>query len=96
MALLPVSVDALTRDMAEVDEFLSSQRGYGIFGLTKKQRLMHAGMLISSDYIGGQNLSMSSAAISGTISLIIAQQAAICAAVAASSAAAASSSSSSS
>lgn len=96
LALLPVSVDALTRDMAEVDAFLSSQRGYGIFGLPKKQRLMHAGMLISSDYIGGENLSMSSAAISSTISLIIAQEAAICAAVAASSAAAASSSSSSS
>lgn len=96
LALLPVGVDALTRDMAEVDAFLSSQRGYGIFGLPKKQRLMHAGMLICSDYIDSeQNTSMNTAAISGTISLIVAQEAALCAAVAASSAAAASNSSSS-
>ncbi len=96
LALLPVSVDLLTRDMAETDAFLEDQRGYGIFGLGKRQRLMHAAMLVSSDYIGlDQNASMHSAAISGTLSLVIAQQAALCAAVAASSAAAAASHSSS-
>lgn len=96
LALLPASVDSLTRDLAETDEFLSNQHGYGIFGPGRRQRLMHAGMLVSSDYISGdQNFSMRSAAISGTLSLIIAQQAALCAAVAASSAAAASSRSSS-
>jgi hypothetical protein len=61
---------------------------------------MHAGMIVASYHLAQINddsthstdgkLSMQTAAISSTISLIVAQQAAICAAVAASSAAAAS------
>ena len=77
----------------EVDDFLSGQKGYGFFGLGRKQRLMHAGMLVTSDYIGRSD-AMNTAAIGGTISLIAAQQAAMCAAIAAASAAAASSGSS--
>ena len=78
-------------DMLEVDDFLAGQRGYGAFGIGKKQRAMHAGMLVTSDYLAqSDNVSMKSAAIGGTISLIAAQQAAMCAAIAASSAAAAS------
>ncbi len=92
LALLPVSVDQLTRDMAEVDEFLSGQRGYGLFGLGKRQRLMHAAMIVSGDYIGEST--MQTAALSSTLSLIIAQQTATCAAIASANAAAAASSSS--
>lgn len=94
LALLPADLDAVTSDIMEVDDFLSGQRGYGILGPGRKQRLMHAGMLVSGEYIGRDgNASMHPAAIGGTISLIAAQQAAMCAAVAASSAAAANSSS---
>ena len=77
------------RDVMEVDDFLAGQRGYGFFGLRRKERLMHAGMLVTSDYIGtaGQP-AMQSAAIGGTVSLIVAQQAAMCAAIAAASASA--------
>jgi len=53
--------------------------------MTKRQRLMHAGLIVTSDYLD-QNTSMQ-AAVSSTISLIIAQQTAVCAAIAAANAA---------
>lgn len=96
LALLPADLSVVMTDIMEVDDFLAGQKGYGILGLGRKQRLMHAGMLVSSEYIGRtDNRIMNSAAIGGTISLVAAQQAALCAAVAASSAAAASAGSSS-
>ena len=93
LAMLPADRSAVVTDIIEVDNFLSEQKGYGFFGVGKKQRLMHAGMLVTSDYLG-ESGTMQTAAIGGTISLIAAQQAAMCAAIAASSAAAASSASS--
>lgn len=98
LALLPAELSCVMADMVEADDFLAQQKGYGILGVGRKQRLMHAGMLVSGVYInesGGRsgNLTMNSAAIGGTISLIAAQQAAMYAAIAASSAAAANSSS---
>lgn len=93
LAMLPADQKAVMTDVMEVDDFLSGQKGYGIFSLGKKQRIMHAGMLVTSDYVG-QSDTMHTAAVGGTLSLIAAQQAAMCAAIAASSAAAASSASS--
>lgn len=90
LATIPVDQEVVMADIMEVDDFLSAQKGYGIFGIGKKQRLMHAGMIVTSDYIGRSD-AMHTAAIGGTISLIAAQQAAMCAAIAASGAAAASS-----
>lgn len=101
LAMLPQ--DNIVNDIIAVDSFLSRQRGYGLLGLGRKQRLMHAGMLVSSYLIAqniqaennlrfNENIAMQTTAISSTVSLIVAQQAAVCAAVAASSAAAASSS----
>lgn len=96
LALLPEEPELVMQDVMEVDDYLSKEKGYGFFGIGKKQRLMHAGMLVVSDYMESEkNLVMNSAAIGGTISLIVAQQAAMCAAIAASSAAATSSSSNS-
>jgi len=93
LALLPVDMTSLITDIIEVDDFLSRQKGYGFFGLGKKLRLMHAGMLVSSDYIGNKdNLMMNSAVLSGTVALIVAQQAALVATIAATSAAASSAS----
>lgn len=90
LATLPADRSTVMTDIMAADDFLSGQKGYGFFGVGRKQRLMHAGMIVTSDYIG-QSGSMQTAAIGGTISLIAAQQAAMCAAIAASSAAAASS-----
>lgn len=92
LALLPEDMDLVIEDIMAADDFLAGQKGYGLFGLGRKQRLMHAGMLAASAFIGeSNNAAMSSAAINGTVSLIAAQQAAMCAAIAASSAAAANS-----
>ncbi|MFV0518529.1 MAG: DUF4003 family protein [Aminipila sp.] len=91
LAMLPEESDDIIMDLIDVDGFLSNQKGYGMFGIDKKQRLMHAGMLVASDYIGNSNnLAMSSSAINAAMSLVAAQQAATVAVIAASSAAAAS------
>ncbi|MDD3141994.1 MAG: DUF4003 family protein [Lachnospiraceae bacterium] len=92
LALLHSDMEQIEQDIIDVDDFLSKQKGYGILGIGKKQRLMHAGMIVMSSYMDDESV-LRSAAINGTISLIIAQQAAMCAAIAASSAAAGSASS---
>jgi len=92
LALLPIEVDTIVNEMIEVDQFLSNQKGYGFFGYGKRQRLMHAAMILSSSYIDEKDSQkMGTVAISGTIAMIAAQQAAMCAAIAASTAASASS-----
>ena len=89
VAMLPAEKEQLVRDIIDVDNYLQQQKGYGFWGsITKRERLMHAAMIVTSDYME-ENSTMSTAAISSTISLVAAQQAAICAAIAASSAAAA-------
>ena len=93
LAMLPASQADIVSDLMDVDAFLSGQKGYGVLGPGRKQRLMHAGMLVASDYLRGDS-KMNTAALHGTIALIVAQQAALCAAVVASSTAAASSSNS--
>lgn len=93
LSMLPEDLAVVRADIMETDGFLSGQKGYGVFGIGRKQRLMHAGMLVSCDYTGqNTSMAMNSAAISGTVSMIAAQQAAMCAAIAASAAASASSS----
>lgn len=93
LALLPVEPETLADQIIEVDRFLANQKGYGFFGLSSKQRLMHAGMLVSTEYVGnGENSAMESAAINSMISLIIAEQVAICTAIAAANAASSASS----
>lgn len=87
LAMLPADTETIAADLVETDDFLASQKGYGILGLDRKQRLMHAGMIVTSNYLNGSQ-TMKTAAIHGAISLIAAQQAAMCAAIAASSAAA--------
>ena len=86
LAMLPDNLDTIADDTVQVADFLAGQKGYGILGMTKRQRLMHAGMIVTSDYIA-ESGSMQAAAASSTISLIIAQETAMCAAIAASAAA---------
>ena len=88
LAMLPGSRDALVDDLVETDAFLSRQKGYGIFGPGKKMRLMHAGMIVTSDRMSVELPgTMQSVAMSAAISLAAAQQAALCAALAATAAA---------
>ncbi len=93
LAMLPVDRVTLINEFSEVDAFLAKQEGYGFWSsITKRERYMHAAMIITSSYMDEcQNAgvgAMNTAAISGTISMVAAQQAAMCAAIAASSAAA--------
>lgn len=93
LAMLKADPEELARDMMEADSFLSEQKGYGFWGLDRKTRLMHAAMIVSDEYVPQD--AVERAALTGTISQIIAQQMAMFAAMAASSAAASAAASSS-
>ena len=89
LALLPVAKEVLVEDIRAVDAFLSEQKGYGFLGMDKKTRMMHAAMIVASDYTKSDNAEI--AAITGTLAMVAAQQAAMCAVIAASAAASAAS-----
>ena len=72
LAMLNAAPDALARDMMDVDAFLAQQKGYGFWGADKKTRLMHAAMIVSDEYVPRD--AVDTAALTGTVSLIIAQQ----------------------
>lgn len=91
LALADVDVNQVVAEIIEIDTWLSGQKGFGFFSsITKKQRLMYAGILAQAEHVPADTLT--TAAVNGTVALIVAQQAAMCAAIAASSAAASSSS----
>lgn len=86
LAMSGVDLEKIVSDMIEIDDWLSGQRGFGFFGsITRKQRLMYAGILAQRDYINENTMQI--AAVGSTIALILAQQAAVCATAAASAAA---------
>lgn len=88
LAMADGNQDEIAAEMAEIDQWLSEQKGFGFFSsISAKQRLMYAGMIAQQDYINDKM--MQGAAVNGVISLIVAQQAAMCAAITASAAAAA-------
>ena len=78
-------------EICEVDEFLSSQKGYGFFGPGKGVRAMHAAMIVSDQYARREQVD--TAAMAGTLAMIIAQQMAMIAVMAGTTASAAASSS---
>ena len=80
LATLPCGIDETARDIIEVSDFLKTQKGYGFFGFDRTQRMMHAGMIVTSEHIGVSE-TMKGAAVSGALSIIAAQQAATCAAI---------------
>lgn len=85
LAMADGNQDEIVAEMAEIDQWLSEQKGFGFFSsISAKQRLMYAGMIAQQDYINDKM--MRSAAVNGVISLTVAQQAAMCAALTASAA----------
>lgn len=85
LAMADGNQDEIVAEMAEIDQWLSEQKGFGFFSsISAKQRLMYAGMIAQQDYINDKM--MQGAAVNGVISLIVAQQAAMCAAITASAA----------
>lgn len=88
LAMSGISLDQIVAEMSEIDAWLAEQKGFGFFSsVSRKQRLMYAGMIAGQSYANQDAMKMS--AVNGTISIILAQEAAMCAAIAASSAAAA-------
>ena len=94
LAMLDKENDYIADRIEEVSLFLSSQKGYGFWGAGKRERLMHAAMLLTSALTIEQNhtLSESTMAVSAqqaaiaaaqSAALIAAQQAAICSMMAA-------------
>lgn len=87
LAMLPVDRQTILSELREVDEYLARKSGYGIFGLGKRQRLMHAAMIVTGDHL--EHCSTNQMTLShSTMALAAAQQAALCAAIAAATAAA--------
>ncbi|MBR3741833.1 MAG: DUF4003 domain-containing protein [Clostridia bacterium] len=91
LAAMDVDLPTITAEICEVDEFLSSQKGYGFFGPGKGVRAMHAAMIVSDQFATRDQVD--TAAMAGTLAMIIAQQMAMIAVMASASASAASSSS---
>jgi len=92
LSIMPMSVPGMVEDLIGVADYLGNQKGYGFFGFTKKQRLMHAAMLVCKAYAGAENNTVvTTTAINGTLAMIAAQQAAMCATIAATAAASSSS-----
>lgn len=86
LAMVSQDSDQVLQELLEVDNFLMVQRGYGVFGLDKRQRLMHAAMIVVGDYLE-HCATVQVALTHSTMALAAAQQAALCAAIAATNAA---------
>jgi len=90
LALLPVDVNTLVRDIEESVAFLRAQKGFGSWSVDKQALLLFATAIVASVYAKDIENGAITASVSTSIaSILIAQQAAIIAAVSASAAASA-------
>lgn len=89
LTLLSDSIEIMIEDILAVDDYLSGQKGYGLFGMDKKTRLLHAAILVMDERADEETLQNASATwLTGTLAMLITQQV-VAASVAAGSAAAA-------
>lgn len=79
LSMLGVPAETVCAEIAQVNEFLADQKGYGLFSIDKATRMMHSAMLVS--ILHSSDPLAETAAISGTIAMIAAQQAATCAVI---------------
>ncbi|MCF0145552.1 MAG: DUF4003 family protein, partial [Eubacterium sp.] len=81
---LPVPAETLAEEMLEIDAYLSKQKGYGILGYSKTERLMQAAMILAGFYAGeGQNKGGEMSTITGTLAMLAALQVALIAGISA-------------
>lgn len=85
LSLLDVELDVVIDEIAQVNEFLAEQKGYGLFSIDKPTRLMHAVILVSNAHIEAS--ATTTVAINSTLAMVAAQQAAMCAVIASTTAA---------
>jgi hypothetical protein len=87
LSLSGTDVDTIVEDVAELDQHLSSIKGFGTFGTGKAQRLMYASFLTANSYKkNGLSTVIKASLVNSVTSLIIAQQVAVIAIIAATSA----------
>lgn len=84
LAMVPGDRQELLQDVLDVDGYLAKKKGYGVFGIGKRQRLMHAAMIVTMEYLRSTAANASGHRM---LALVAAQQAALCAAIAAATAA---------
>lgn len=107
VSVLDADPNQIVQDILDVDAFLAGQKGYGVFGLGRKTRLMHAAMLTADDYCQSnasiravrnhsEQTAAQGAVMTSTLAILAAQQAAMCAVMISSTAAATSAASASS
>ena len=96
LALLPVEIDTIVRDIDIAQDTLRAKKGFGSLSVTTQELLLFAASIVAGDYAENAKDGVLTATLSTSITnIIIAQQAAMIAAISASTAATASSSSSS-
>ena len=75
VSILDDDIERICARIIEIDDFLSKQKGYGLLGLGKKERLMNATMLTTGLYDSAQNAkdisSPSAVAMAAAQSLVI-------------------------
>lgn len=80
LALTDVDVRELVEQIAETDDYLKEQKGFGALGIGSEQRLMYASMLVMQQYTAKLN-TLEAATLTGVVGLIIAQEVALIAAI---------------
>jgi hypothetical protein len=93
LALLPVEIDTIVRDLGLAQDALRGQKGFGSLSVTTQELLLFAASIVAGEYAENVKAGILTATLSTSITnIIIAQQAAMIAAISASTTAAASSS----
>lgn len=96
LALLPVEIGTIVRDLGAAQETLRTKKGFGSLSVTTQELLLFAASIVSGEYTINVKDGVLTAALSTSINnIIIAQQAAMIAAISASSVAASSAATSS-
>jgi hypothetical protein len=78
IALINGDVRKVAEDIIEVSEYLKTRKGFGIFSISKDQRLMLSSGLVSYDYVDAMKKNMMSMTLMNSItSILIAQHTAV-------------------
>ena len=96
LSLIPVDASTIADDVLEAHDFLRSQKGFGVWSVSKQELALFSVAIAASSYVAEVKSGVITTALSTSITNIILAQQMVFAAVAASSAAVAASSSSSS
>ena len=78
LALLPVEIDTIVRDIIEVQSALRGQKGFGSLSVSTQELLLFAASIVASEYAQSTQDGVLTATVSTSITnIIIAQQAAM-------------------